>query len=119
MIIPPGFRELRKGEIIRCDDLAYSMRKWVREDSLYDNCTGGRYNPGIFYTTIRKINIINFTEEQKNQIINKLKSNFAFNADSALEVSDDDYELYFTLEQNKIIKSADYGEKECFYLENK
>ncbi len=51
---------------------------------------------------------IEITDKTKNEVLNNLRKNRAFNGDSALRISDTEQELYGELAEQKIIRTLDY-----------
>ena len=124
MKIPEGYRELLEGEIIKNDDLVFFNNKWTEEGCLSNKWTGRKYEPPPYcYFKIRKIdeNKSEISKEKIHLILETLRQNRAFNADSAFYPVDDEYLIYLELEKKKIIKSIDYDKsgKRYFYLDKK
>ncbi len=127
--IPEGYEELKKGDIILADDLAYKnetyggIGNWKEERTLLSNFTSRKYKDGC-YLTVRKIEnsqSIEISEEEKQSILENLIKNRALNADSGffVNISDKNYSLYKKLETKGIIKSIVYDENEggrYFYI---
>ena len=104
MKIPEGYRELLEGEIVKNDDLAFLNDKWVEEGSLSTKWTGRKYElPPCCYFKIRKIdeNKSEISKEKIHLILETLRQNRAFNADSAYYITNiaDDYETVLELEK--------------------
>lgn len=101
---PEGYRLLENGEITKDKDIYHCNFVWLPL-SRYD--LNQKYIKGQWNTLARKIEIskINYTEQQKNIILKKLKKERAFNGDSAIPVKKHQLPLYFSLSENKIIDS--------------
>lgn len=126
MNIPDGYRELFKGEIIKDDDLAFVDGYWLHESNLSENYAGKKYNRLSCYFTIREIkqdeeNKLKISKEKIHLILENLRQEKAFNADSAFYPKDDEYSIYLEMEKKKIIKSIDYDKsgRKYFYLDKK
>ena len=126
MKIPEGYRELLEGEIIKNDDLVFFNNKWTEEGCLSNKWTGRKYEPPPYcYFKIRKIdeNKFEISKEKIHLILETLRQNRAFNADSAFYISNiaDDYETALELEKKRLIKSIifDNNGDKYFYLNKK
>ena len=124
MKIPEGYRELLEDEIVKNDDLTFVSGEWIREDILSNKWR--KYEPPPWcYFKIRKIeeNKPKISKEKIHLILETLRQNRAFNADSAFYITNiaDDYETVLELEKRGLIKSIifDNDEDKYFYLNKK
>lgn len=109
-------RPLEDGEVIKVGDFYFEpdyllVFKTIAKDS---HCVGSQYTSKRYYPFFRKKEInnkISYSTEQLEGVLNKLKENRAFNADSAMLISLDnpEFHLYAQLEIEKKIQR--YGLK--------
>lgn len=110
---PPGHRPLEDNTVIKKGDIFYNSYSKTYFDANVE--VGKNYIKGLWLPGFRKKDKpkIDYTEEQKQEIINKLRNLKAFNGDSAFRVPENCIDICEYLSENNIIGCAD---KDRFYI---
>jgi hypothetical protein len=112
---PKGYKILDYGERIRSDDIYFNVCriKWMSLDGYGEN---NIYQKGSLFIARKVKKKVDYSQEEKVYIINMLKSQKAFNGDSALKVEEKDFDICEYLSENNIIKCIN---PDRFYIEEK
>ncbi len=116
--MPQGYRLLKNGEITTEEDLCYNLYLDITGEpmpwkSLNRTDLKQTYDVRFWPLVCRKIKTIEITKGLEDYILNKLKSERAFNGDSALKMEGNDFDICEHLSNKGIIKCIDYNR---FYL---
>lgn len=106
--VRPNYRLLNDGERIKKGDLFLLSKPdvWAEMNEMH---VGRTFNIMEWFPVSRKneFKTIPYSPEEKQLALHKLKKKKALNEDSALKITEEKLDLYYTLSQDKVIGIID------------